>query len=89
MSKSNGEHSTIESNWTDQYYRLYPYSGILPSVIIYTSGIETNQYEQGQHRIRIVAEDYNVNKKTADAHFYIKDAEEDHVDFCRSLSNLP
>lgn len=69
------------------YYRLYPIDingDGLPSCIFSRSRtLETENFEQGQHRIRIVVEDYYGNLKTADAHFYIR--KQDWVDYCRAF----
>ena len=76
----------IVSGWNSQYYRLYPY-GTLPSCILKSMTLRTESLEEGQHQIRITAIDYNGNKKTADAHFYIKTSGSDWVDYCRAFTD--
>jgi len=65
------------------YYRLYPYGTALNCVLSENKVLETENLEQGQHRIRISAKDYTGNTKTADVHFYIKNS--DWVDYCRAF----
>jgi hypothetical protein len=73
------------------YYRLYPYDrnedSNLPSCILSGSWTElkTENLEEGQHRIRIVAEDCYGNIKTGDAHFYKRTG--DWVDYCRAFED--
>lgn len=76
------------SSWDVQYYRLYPY-GTLPSCIYQQSTLETEYLEEGQHCIRVTAQDYDGNRKTGDAHFYIKMSGSAWVDYCRSFDNIP
>jgi len=70
-----------------QYYRLYPcdsvISGLPGCVITGTAELKTEDLDEGMHRIKIYAKDYENNTKTADVHFYIRKS--DWVDFCRGF----
>jgi len=77
--------SPLVSDQSTFYYRLYPNDSDLPGCILSGSStvLETENMEEGQHRIRVVVEDYRGNIKTADAHFYKRT--EDWVDYCRAF----
>jgi hypothetical protein len=75
-----------------QLYRLYPYDSLhngLPgcvitdTMIVDTLSLKTENLDEGLHRIRIYAQDYHNNTKTADVHFYIRKS--NWVDFCRGF----
>ncbi len=71
-----------------QYYRLYPCDSVIsafPGCVITGDSIElkTEDLDEGMHRIRIYAQDYQTNTKTGDAHFYIRKS--NWVDFCRGF----
>lgn len=77
----------ISSINAPQYYRLYPFDSAgngLPGCII-TQGtvLETENLEEGMHRIRVYARDFETHTKTGDVHFYI--LKSNWVDFCRGF----
>ncbi len=75
----------LVSDQSTFYYRLYPNDSDLPGCILSGTStvLETEDLEEGQHRIRVVVEDYHGNIITADAHFYKRT--EDWVDYCRAF----
>ncbi|MGQ9465962.1 MAG: hypothetical protein ACUVQ4_09760, partial [bacterium] len=70
-----------------QYYRLYPCDSVIPGlpgcVITGATELKTEDLDEGMHRIRVYARDYNDNEKTADVHFYIRKS--NWVDFRRGF----
>ncbi len=77
--------SPLTSDQSTFYYRLYPIDvnndGVPGCILRGWTVLETEDLEEGQHRIRIVAKDYYGNTMTADAHFYKRT--DDWVDYCR------
>lgn len=70
-----------------QYYRLYPCdsarNGLPGCVVTGRTELKTEDLDEGMHRIRVYAKDYQNNTKTADVHFYIRKS--NWVDFCRGF----
>jgi len=69
-----------------QFYRLYHYDvdgDGLPSCIVSQDTLETEDLEEGMHRIRVIAKDYHTHATTADVHFYIR--KKNWVDFRRGF----
>ncbi len=64
-----------------QFYRLYPYATNLPSCIVSQDTLETENLEEGMHRIRVTAKDFHNHIQSGDVHFYIRKS--NWVDFCR------
>jgi len=71
----------------EKYYRLYPHDDSangLPAVIGTGNRVlQTENLEEGQHMIRIIATDWNGYQKTGDFHIYIRKSE--WVDYSRSF----
>lgn len=73
-------------DYKSKYYRLYKHdagNNGLPNVIKEGKTLITEELEQGQHMIRIIAADWNSNMKTGDFHIYIRESE--WVDYCRGF----
>jgi len=80
------EEPLVSGMGEEKYYRLYPHDADnngLPAVVKKAGLLATENLEEGQHMIRIIATDWNENRKTGDFHIYIRKSE--WVDFCRGF----